>query len=462
MFIPIGDENPTERTPYVNYALIAANVLAFLAFCLCPADDPSLIRWTMIPADLHWPTLFTSLFLHGGWMHLIGNMVFLWIFGDNVEDRLGHLGYVVFYFVCGLAADAAHILSNPASELPTLGASGAISGVMGAYVLWYPRASVKTFVWLGIWYADVVRTPAFLWIGFWFVQQVLLNLLSRGGGGIAYLAHIGGFAAGLAIAGAIRLMAGLGSPGPRRQDREVLEFPRRPFAPVPDDRDIEYLDEPGDRYSLVHLGEDPADFPTIGAAVSAATGVSPDEAARRVRITHGMIARQVSREQALAIQKDLQARGITSALILHNRSNQPPEPAAVDGASWDNRFLRLRVADQILLLPWTNPFLWVAARSEGKTFIDFYVTRRSAFRIVDSRAVPLTEVDPAGRNEVSAGFTGFARAVLRNAPPEAITPGIHIAAVQDAWGRLDFPRDSDYDDYVFRVYNLILARSARA
>jgi membrane associated rhomboid family serine protease len=462
MFIPIGDENPTERTPYVNYVLIATNVLAFFAFCLGPADDPSLIRWTMIPADLHWPTLFTSLFLHGGWMHLIGNMVFLWIFGDNVEDRLGHLGYVVFYFVCGLAADAAHILSNPASQLPTLGASGAISGVMGAYILFFPRQSVKTFVWLGIWYADVIRTPAWLWIGFWFVQQVLLNMLSRGGGGVAYLAHIGGFVAGLAIAGAIRLVVGRGSSAPRREDHGVPDNARRFFTPVPEDPGIDFIDEPGDRYSLVYLGEDPVDFQAIGEAVSAVTGISREEAARHARTTHGMIAREVSRENALAIQKDLQARGIPSALILHNRSNQPPPPALVDGASWDNRFLRLRVADQILLLPWTNPFLWVAARSEGRTFIDFLVTRRSAFRVVDSRAVPLTEVDPSGRNEVTAGFTGFARAILRNAPAETITPGIRIAAVQDAWGRLDFPRNSDYDDYVFRVYNLILARSARA
>src|SRR6185436_19095698 len=174
MFIPIGDDNPTERTPYVNYALIAANVAAFLVFCLGPVDDPGLIRWTMIPSRLEWPTLFTSMFLHAGWLHLIGNMLFLWIFGDNVEDRLGHVGYTVFYLVSGLAASAAHILSNPASDLPTLGASGAISGVLGAYIVFYPRAHVKTFIWLGIFFADVVRTPAFLWIGLWIGQQILL------------------------------------------------------------------------------------------------------------------------------------------------------------------------------------------------------------------------------------------------------------------------------------------------
>jgi len=463
MFIPIGDDNPTERTPYVNYGLIAVNVLAFLLFCLGPPNDPGLIRWTMVPADLYWPTLFTSLFLHGGWMHLIGNMVFLWIFGDNIEDRLGHLGYIVFYFVCGLAADAAHILSNPASQLPTLGASGAISGVMGAYILFFPRHSVKTFIWLGFWYADVVRTPAFLWIGFWFGQQILLNLLSRGGGGVAYLAHIGGFIAGVAIAGAIRLALHRWPSSSRPADDGPLPDPaRRPFRPIPLDPGIDWIDEPGDRYSLLHLADDPADFGPIGEAVAAVTGESPYDAARRAQTTHGMIVREIPRDQAAGIQKSLQARGIPSALILHNRSNMPPVPAGADGASWDTRFLRLRVADQVLLLPWTNVFLWVAARSEGRSFIDLIVNRRSAYRVADSRSVLLTEVDPTGRSEVSAGFTGFARAVLRHALPGSTNPGIPVAAVQDAWGRLDFPRDSDYDDYVFRLYNLMLARNPGA
>jgi membrane associated rhomboid family serine protease len=141
MFIPIGDDIPTERTPYVNYALLAANTVAFFLLCLGPPDDPNLIRWTMISAHLEWHTLFTSMFLHAGWLHLIGNMLFLWIFGDNVEDRIGHIGYTVFYFVSGVGASAAHILSNPSSEMPTLGASGAISGVMGAYIVLFPTPS---------------------------------------------------------------------------------------------------------------------------------------------------------------------------------------------------------------------------------------------------------------------------------------------------------------------------------
>src|SRR5882672_867329 len=314
MFIPIGDENPTERTPFVNYAIIVLNVAAFLVFGLGDPRDPALIRWEMVPADLQWPTLFTNLFLHAGWMHLIGNMVFLWIFGDNVEDRLGHIGYVVFYFVCGLAADGAHIATNPNSLIPTLGASGAISGVMGAYVLFYPRAVVKTFVWLGIWYADVVRTPAYLWIGLWFVLQLLQNLLSRGAGGIAYFAHIGGFVAGIAIAGIIKAANRRGrEPGPEGSLPEARgEGPRRPFAPIPDDPGIEWLDEPADSYSLLSLNEDPSNVAQISEVVSALGGEPSHEVARRLQTTRGMIARKIPRDAAAMIQRELQSRGIPS------------------------------------------------------------------------------------------------------------------------------------------------------
>src|SRR6185295_9445845 len=159
MFIPIGDDNPAERTPFVNYALIVLNCLAFLV-SLGMARDPGFIRWLMVTGDLHWHTLLTSMFLHAGWGHLLGNMVFLWIFGDNIEDRLGHVAYTIFYLGCGLAASGAHIAGDPTSPIPTLGASGAISGVMGAYLVLYPRAEVKTLIWPGIWYQSIIRTPA--------------------------------------------------------------------------------------------------------------------------------------------------------------------------------------------------------------------------------------------------------------------------------------------------------------
>lgn len=464
MFIPIGDDNPAERTPYVNYSLIVVNVLAWLAFAFVPSRDPGYIRWLMVPGDLHWPTLFTSMFLHAGFLHLFGNMLFLWIFGDNVEDRLGHVGYTLFYFGCGLAASGAHILSEPNSPIPTLGASGAISGVMGAYLVLYPRAEVKTLIWLGIWWQSIVRTPAFLWIGFWFILQVLENVMSHGGGGVAYVAHIGGFVAGAAVAGILRAGAGRwfpADPAARRDpadDAPVRKF----FSSVPDDPDIEWLDDTEDSWSLLRLNEDPSNLPLIAEAVSAAGTESRDDVLRRLQTSRGMIVRKLPRKTAVAIQKDLRERGIPAALILHSKANEPPPAKPVEGASWDGRTIRLRSGDQILQIPWAAPFLWVGARSEGDTFIDVFLNRRTAYRIPESRSVLLTEIAPSGRTEVAVGLSALARAIKANASAAASNEGIAIAEAEDAWGRLDFPRNSDYDDYVFWLYNLILARNPQA
>jgi membrane associated rhomboid family serine protease len=460
MFIPIGDENPSERTPYVNYGLIVANVLAFLLFCLGPLDDPGFIRWTIVPADLHWPTLFTSLFLHAGWMHLIGNMVFLWIFGDNVEDKLGHFGYLIFYLVCGLGADAAHILSNPDSPLSTLGASGAISGVMGAYIIYFPRHHVKTFIWLGIFYADVVRIPAFVWIGIWVAQQVLLNAVDRGAGGVAYLAHIGGFVAGAAIAAVTRALADHWPSSSRPMDRQDTRDPgaRRLFSTVEADSGIDYLDQGEDRYAVMRLVDDPRHVGPIIRVVGSVTGETPFDVTHRLETTRGMVVREVPREVALRIQSELHTLGIPSAIILHNRSNFPPERTEAQGASWDNRVMRIRTADQIVVVPWNAPFLYVAGRTQGRAFIDVFLNRRSAFRIDDARSVPLTAVDPATRTEVSSDLVGFARAIRQRPGSAAANEGISVVAEGGDWRWLDFRERSDYDDYLFWLYNLVLAQ----
>ena len=210
--IPLRDENPTTRPPIVTVSLIVACVLIFLwqvslgpygqrpviSFGAIPAlllDDrilpPELYR---IPAEL---TLVTSLFLHGGWMHLIGNMLFLWVFGNNIEDAFGHVRFIAFYLLCGILAGLAHALQDPSSQVPLIGASGAISGVLGAYALLYPNARVLTLVPFIIFF--VVRLRAVVVIGLWFVFQLLNAVLDSGAGGIAYLAHIGGFVAGVAL-----------------------------------------------------------------------------------------------------------------------------------------------------------------------------------------------------------------------------------------------------------------------
>lgn len=216
---PLHDDNPTDTTPVITVALIVACVLIFLwQLSLGEAIQNAVYTFGVIPAVLFqikslppeiasvpsWSTVFTSMFLHGSWMHLIGNMLFLWIFGNNVEDAMGHARYVVFYLVCGMVAVFAQALPDPQSEIPMIGASGAISGVLGAYLLLYPHARVLVIVPLGF-YVHSARWPAALVLVLWFGLQLLNSMLSQDQqGGVAFGAHIGGFLAGMALIPFIR------------------------------------------------------------------------------------------------------------------------------------------------------------------------------------------------------------------------------------------------------------------
>jgi membrane associated rhomboid family serine protease len=213
--IPLQDDNPTERTPVVTITFIAFCVLVFLYQASLPdkLGELFVFQYGAIPAvvfgqaDLPaqaiaipaYATLLTSMFLHGGWMHLIGNMLYLWIFGNNIEDVMGHAKYVVFYVTCGIFAALSHAMTDPSSAIPMVGASGAISGVLGAYVLLFPHAQVLVLM-PGL---GMTRVSAGIVLGMWFVMQVLSGGMSLGGtgGGVAFFAHIGGFLGGMALIG---------------------------------------------------------------------------------------------------------------------------------------------------------------------------------------------------------------------------------------------------------------------
>ena len=202
---PIRDHNPSGRTPYVTYALMALNILIFLSY-FGQMQDPRAIgevwlTWAMIPARLSAGdgafTLVSSMFLHGGLMHLAGNMLFLWIFGDNVEDRLGHLGYLLFYLATGIAAALAQYGVDPYSGIPTVGASGAIAGVMGGYLLLFPRARVDILIIIVVIF-KILPIPAWIMLALWFAMQFIGGIGSNAAeGGVAYWAHAGGFVAGV-------------------------------------------------------------------------------------------------------------------------------------------------------------------------------------------------------------------------------------------------------------------------
>ncbi len=196
MFFPYKDDNPRILVPYVTYGIIGLNIFIFLFQVGLGQANQNLIRhFGLIPA--HWSliSLFTSMFLHGGFAHLLGNMWFLWIFGDNVESALGHVRYLIFYFLCGIGAAVAQTTINLDSTIPMVGASGAISGVLAAYMIQYPKARVHVFMFLFIFFTTF-RVPAFVVIGFWFLEQLTNGLGSLGldiSGGVAWFAHIGGF-----------------------------------------------------------------------------------------------------------------------------------------------------------------------------------------------------------------------------------------------------------------------------
>lgn len=223
---PIRDDNPSFLTPYATYAIIGLNVVAWVlvqGLGAEPALSGSVCKLGLIPAELlhagstgtrppmgpetvcalgsgGWYTVLTSMFMHGGWLHVIGNLWFLWIFGNNVEDAMGHVRFAVFYLLCGLAAAGLQVASNPESAIPMVGASGAIGGVMGAYVLLYPRVHVHLLIILGF-YVTTIAVPAVFMLGYWLLLQLLGGVSSLGaqGGGVAFWAHVGGFAAGAAL-----------------------------------------------------------------------------------------------------------------------------------------------------------------------------------------------------------------------------------------------------------------------
>lgn len=209
--IPYKDDNPIHIIPIVTILIIAVNLLVFITEVMSGADSRSIIySFGAIPSSLinfesRQPihpvlTIFTSMFMHGGLFHLAFNMLYFWIFGNNIEERLGHLRFMLFYLFCGVVAALSHALGSPGSNIPMIGASGAVSGMLGAYILLFPMAKVSTLVFLGF-YITVIKIPALIVIGFWAIIQVVSGLISQGTadqGGIAFLAHVGGFIAGLA------------------------------------------------------------------------------------------------------------------------------------------------------------------------------------------------------------------------------------------------------------------------
>lgn len=218
--IPFHDENPTKNFPLLTIALIGSNIFVFFWEFSYPGETDMLFtNFGLVPSTFvdspiqNYPNVFSAMFLHAGIMHLAGNMLFLWIFGDNIEDVLGKIRFMMFYLLCGLIAAMCHVFMDTGSEIPMVGASGAISGILGAYLVLFPKARVKTLVFLGI-LITIIRLPAVVLLIFWLGIQIYSNMaMGSQGGGVAWVAHIGGFIAGMVLI--LPFKASLSPPRPR-------------------------------------------------------------------------------------------------------------------------------------------------------------------------------------------------------------------------------------------------------
>jgi membrane associated rhomboid family serine protease len=208
--IPLRDIIPSRTTPFVTIGLIVVNALVFFyQLSLGAGVEEFVLYFGLVPAAFSWVTIFTSMFLHGGFLHFAGNMLYLWIFGDNVEDRMGHGRYLFFYLLCGTAAALAQTITDPSSVIPMVGASGSIAGVMGAYFVLYPRSRILTLVPI-FFFIQLIEVPAIFFLGIWFVMQFLsgvgsiANATGEPAGGVAFWAHVAGFAAGISAVGVFK------------------------------------------------------------------------------------------------------------------------------------------------------------------------------------------------------------------------------------------------------------------
>lgn len=412
MFLPVGDDQDHDRRPWVNRALLAANAAVFVLVCLPHPSRATVERWALNPVDFRPIQLLTALFLHGDAIHVLGNLLFLWIFGRLVEERLGAVGYAALFLASGLGADGLHLLVDR-SPAPSLGSSGAISGAIGACLVFCPRANIKVLYWF-FFTGGTAQVPVTLWALLWVVEQVFFA--SQGMGSTAYWAHLGGFATGFSLAWVIREVAAR-----RIKPREAPLEPRaretrRPFATASDDDPV-FLDDAIDAYAVVCL-----ETPPPGAPPS------------------GVLARGLPRAEAEARRKDC---GTAAALIADQAANHPPSPRPVDSVSWDDRVVRFRAGPDILPLPWASIGLVVLAELGTERFLDVYVSRTSAFRVPGRPGVSLTQVDPGRRAETASTIEGLAKAFeeRRGSPC--------------AGGR--FADATSYGDYVFRAWHLVRA-----
>lgn len=466
MLFPIGDDNPRERTPWVTWSILGLNILAFLAWCF---PEEQLVRsipiYALDPSDARWTdpsflkTVLTSMFMHAGVAHIFGNMLFLWIFGDNVEDKLGHATFTIFYVLAGVSAAATQVLTSGPGGPPMVGASGAVSGVLGAYVVFFPQQPIRTLL-----FYMVMHVPAVAWIGLWFAGQIFLAA-SPGETGVAYAAHIGGFVFGAAIGVGWRAVFpssfGAGE-APRGIPTEFRHAPRGPVrgvqAPLPTipDTSIRFVEEGPTTWALLRASPELDHVQQIGTLVGPALGQDPAAVRERVRRTRGLIARRLDKLTAERLRWMLHKSGIEAIAVAEVDAHRPPRPTTPDRVAWNDRRLTVVSGHQVANIPWSAPFLVLAARVSGTEVVDLFVTPTLAIRL--HRRTPMERTEGFLSTMSRASLDHFAADLLRYRRGTLLNDGVGVLAHHGRWGWLDFADPADYEDYVFWAYNLLMAR----
>jgi membrane associated rhomboid family serine protease len=420
VFLPIGDDQDHDHAPWTNRVLIAANIAAFVLFCL-PHPKPDILeRFALHPGNLDPVQLITHMFLHGSIIHLLGNLLFLWIFGRLVEERLGALGWAGFYLLSGLGSAATDLVVAAHGDIPSIGSSGAVSGAIAAVLVFCPRANIKVIYWF--FFVGMTMIPVGFWVLLWIIEQAFFA--SQDIGNVNYWAHLGGFGTGFAAAWLLRELAAR-----LRKPREApleprgaadLAEPRRPFGAAADDELP--LDDAVDAYALVYLDAPPAD------------------ADPRVRAT-GVLLRNRPRAEAEERRRSVPG----TALVADQAANHAAAAKPAESVSWDDRSFRVRIGPESHPVAWSAPRLVVLAEVGPRRFLDVFLSRTLAFRIEAKPGIGLTRVDPKARAEQAASLDDLARAFEER------------RGVSNGTGRFDDP--ALYDDYLFRAWNL--ARAGR-
>ncbi len=496
MFLPIGDETPRERTPYVNSSLIAINAVVWFFIGLSPNYDDIVKEWGLTPINRTWTHYLTSMFLHADIWHLGGNMLYLWIFGDNVEDKMGHGLYLAFYLVCGWFAALFHsVFVAPAGfDMPLIGASGAISGVLGAYFVFFPRQIVKIVPIIPF---RVFYVRAGIVLGFYFFMQVL-SMLGAGLSAVAYGAHVGGAALGAVIGGLYRYLliparfgdyaAGAGwLPGDlRAASRPSAPASWRPLAEKPagsppvartdPDRSGTRLfraaapsaGAPTDRWAVLLVADPDADFGRYVRAVRAVTSESAGDVVRRIAATRGVLARDLPRPDADQIRASLNRHQIRAVLVPESEAADVPRPRVAAAADPVETGVRFLIDDGLPVeVPW-NAFALVVGAEVRQTssgtapaYLDFFGADPPRIRVVRGR----TKFSPASGSESAdalAGFRRLADACVRRHGAVPLNPGVRVfASGGGSLGYLRFDDEPDFNAYVWRLLELLRPGVAR-